>query len=344
MATPVAVVPPNVAFHSNRLRIVVRDPDEYTIEELHTECFDDFHLLESSHSYIQWLFPTDESSRFNRDSAPLTPSEAVAIATNVFMSLRLVYSFAMMLRFYGFVLDPYGQAVRLGDDHVERLQVLNASVHNWLRITRMLRCLVLCGLRVYAESWLIVLRREVDDTKRLADAARSCADFWRQAVEKPSGLDWPTTNRVYHLIQVATQTPTTIGRFMATTTTRENVPVSCLYMFRRLLREQFADDVESDELDCLPWLVMGAHSHKKMFLTVPSRAVVVVVNPRTMRIRRVALARLYKARLRSGGVTVGFTWFVDSPSLATGVRIYGAIRSSCVGGGDGWLAVWFRKR
>jgi hypothetical protein len=83
--------------------------------------------LERSHDYIQWLFPLPEASRFNA-SAPVLRSEDIAlIRSNDKAKANLLSARDRMLAFYS------------ENDHW-----LVPFDHNHLRITRIIRCLVLC--------------------------------------------------------------------------------------------------------------------------------------------------------------------------------------------------------
>jgi len=60
--------------------------------------------LESTHNYIQWLFPLPEKSRYNPD-APLLNKKFIDVASKKGeVHNNLITSFELMLRFYGFVL------------------------------------------------------------------------------------------------------------------------------------------------------------------------------------------------------------------------------------------------
>ena len=334
----------NVAFHTNRLRITVLGCEEYTIEEMHTECCADYELLEQSHTYIQWLFPIDDASAFNARAHILTREAADAISKNVFCSLRLVYSFAMMLRFYGYTLDPFTVSVTPDEKiHAARIVELNRSTHNWLRITRILRCMTLCGLREYAASFLTALETDVQVTTLLNKAASSCEQHWKPALTESQG--WPTTNCGDRLFRAGSSEPRVIARFLSALLLKENVPAAGKYAFRRLLRAEFPLDIQCDHLDASPWIIIGIHSHKKMFGMVPAKAKVNVVNPRNMRVKTVALSRIYKARTRPQRVPVE-RWFVDGMTHSDGLAFYAAIRDSCVneGGVSDWVSVWMRKQ
>ncbi len=138
---------------------------------------------ETVHDYIQWLFPLTEPSQFNPD-APLLTADDIENIRDTFV----LYSYRKMLAFYGLqeVLYPAGSFVikieveEFGDSegfaHLQRIVGRDALVpllgpnvnhlfekrkkvwltsgnHNFLRITRILKCLKLFGLHGQAVAF-----------------------------------------------------------------------------------------------------------------------------------------------------------------------------------------------
>lgn len=103
----------------------------------------DLERLESTHDYIQWLFPLRERSGAN-PGAPLLDDETVrAFRDDPRLRAELLASFEMMLRFFGLKLDG-ARLVELPNFR-ERAEVWLGS-HNLLRITRILISLRTLGL------------------------------------------------------------------------------------------------------------------------------------------------------------------------------------------------------
>jgi Opioid growth factor receptor (OGFr) conserved region len=104
--------------------------------------------LESTHDFIQWMFPLAEPSAFH-PQAPLL--DAVAIAAfrsrpDLHRSMRT--SFLRMLAFFGFQprLHPH-LVIEPGPDFPNKSKHwFSASNHNHLRISRILKSLRLVGL------------------------------------------------------------------------------------------------------------------------------------------------------------------------------------------------------
>jgi hypothetical protein len=140
--------------------------------------FDD-DVLEATHDYIQVLFPLPEPSQFNH-RAPLLDDAVLAVfRSDAVIQGNLQRSLDRMLAFYGFERD--GAAIVEGPRFHERSNDwLVYGDHNHLRITRILRCLTLCGLREEAAAFLAALAivRETHPD----DIAPASFDFWTRAV------------------------------------------------------------------------------------------------------------------------------------------------------------------
>jgi hypothetical protein len=115
-----------------------------SIEHYHQFTFEELELV---HDYIQWMFPVPEPSLFNDQAPLLTEEDIEAFKTSPHLQDMLQRSFDMMKAFYGME----GQ-YRI--DEGKNGFWLSPRDHNFLRITRILRCLHLCGLQEEAESFL----------------------------------------------------------------------------------------------------------------------------------------------------------------------------------------------
>jgi hypothetical protein len=100
--------------------------------------------LESTHDFIQWLFPLREPSGVMDEAPLLDPVTEAAFATDEDLHRNLGTSFARMLRFYGF--EDSGGAIRPGPAWDARTpDWFRGDTHNNLRITRILTSLCLLG-------------------------------------------------------------------------------------------------------------------------------------------------------------------------------------------------------
>jgi len=130
----------------------------------------DFEDLECTHDYIQWLFPLPEKSAFNAD-APVVDEEVIrAFQSDRRLRQNLVKSFVVMLHFYGLRCDrkEVGKVAisRSKNYPIRKQEWLCIFDHNYLRITRILKCLMTLGLeneaRAFYECLGQIYREESD--------------------------------------------------------------------------------------------------------------------------------------------------------------------------------------
>jgi hypothetical protein len=129
---------------------------------------------EMFHDFIQWLFPLDRASAFNAD-APLLDGDTIrAWHTDKLLQHNLRTSYERWLRFCG-VERVMGKLI-LADP---KPHVWGSQNHNWLRITRVLRCLTLLGLGKEAAEFFAFLNHLRDG--RRVEIGRKTFEFWKRA-------------------------------------------------------------------------------------------------------------------------------------------------------------------
>jgi hypothetical protein len=110
------------------------------------------HELELVHDFIQWLFPLPEPSQFNPDAPLLTPQDIATFRSDEQLQNNLRKSFERILLFLGLRQEGNGDVVE-GDNFTARAEdVWDYPNHNWLRITRILRSLMLLRLEPEAQA------------------------------------------------------------------------------------------------------------------------------------------------------------------------------------------------
>lgn len=143
--------------------------------------------LERDHTWIQYCFPLPEVSKFNPDAPLLDEETAFAISTDFKAQLGLYSAFIRVLHLYGLQTSEvdYGYTGRLyvGWEAcpIEENEVTNWLApfdHNHLRITRVLTCLRMCGLKEYTEAFLVFLNNQFN----LGYFSISSMDYWKNAV------------------------------------------------------------------------------------------------------------------------------------------------------------------
>lgn len=129
------------------------DLEGRTIQELWAW---DFEKLECVHNYIQWLFPIAEKSAFNPDSPIVDEVVIKAFQSDSRLQENLQQSLMVMLRFYGLQRHETSEGnivVNKSKSYSTRKhEWLCMFDHNYLRITRILKCLMLFGLKDEAQA------------------------------------------------------------------------------------------------------------------------------------------------------------------------------------------------
>jgi hypothetical protein len=136
--------------------------------------------LEEVHDFIQWLFPLPEPSRFNADAPLLTVEDIAAFKSDPVLQANLMKSFERILAFLGLALSVNGEVVQ-GENFKSRVaDVWAMPNHNWLRITRILRSLMLLGMEAQAEA--LYERLDAIYTSRKFPIPAGTFRYWTEAV------------------------------------------------------------------------------------------------------------------------------------------------------------------
>jgi hypothetical protein len=139
--------------------------------------------LEAVHNFIQWLFPLPEPSRFNPDAPLLTTEDVAAFHADPFLRAQLHRSFERILSFCGLALAEGSEVVE-GPNFAARVpDVWAYANHNWLRITRILKCLRLLGLEADAQAFYARLRALY--SSRRYPIGGDTFRYWTDAVSGP---------------------------------------------------------------------------------------------------------------------------------------------------------------
>lgn len=139
--------------------------------------------LEFIHTYIQWLFPLPEASSAVPESPILSNRDIERFNNTEELRNRLLKSFLLLLKFYGFELryDPEA-IIEPSNRFAERSQNwLSANNHNHLRITRILRSLTLLGLPKEAKEFFAALQKVY--LKNAEKIGSYAYDYWKRAIE-----------------------------------------------------------------------------------------------------------------------------------------------------------------
>jgi len=169
----------NLEFYSNQRS---SKPEGDLVENIHKKWWGKYGLLEAHHGYIQWLFPIREDG-LNSQAQILQPHEAKAILSDPVKQSRVVRSYELMLDFYGMKLvDQTTGALGRSDGWKERYRNLNSSFHNYLRITRVLKCLGEMGLEHLKKPFVEFVLSEIYENGELVNCHESCVKYWCEVI------------------------------------------------------------------------------------------------------------------------------------------------------------------
>jgi hypothetical protein len=137
--------------------------------------------LEGTHDFIQWLFPLPERSGANPYAPLLSASDIESFGADPGLRMELLRSFVVMLRFYGLELAGTDAAPRIdrAGNYAQRSAEWLDRPHNFLRISRILRCLGLLGCASFARAFLRCLEGIYRDNPDAIGA--TTVGFWRKA-------------------------------------------------------------------------------------------------------------------------------------------------------------------
>jgi hypothetical protein len=106
--------------------------------------YDDYQL-EDKHNYIQYLFPLPIKSQYNPDAPVISQIFINEALNNEIIRKNIIKAFLRMMKFYGFnyISRPFSLV-----DRGEEKQWLTNNNHNYLRITRILKFLMLVKMEL----------------------------------------------------------------------------------------------------------------------------------------------------------------------------------------------------
>jgi hypothetical protein len=139
--------------------------------------------LERHHDFIQWMFPLPERSGANPAAPVLRPTELDSLREDGTIRANLRRSLDRMLAFYGFAWNSERSALALSPLFPQKAASwLSVGNHNFLRLTRILRCLALAGETAAAAALLAALEGLAARGHGRVIGARTL-EFWRGAAK-----------------------------------------------------------------------------------------------------------------------------------------------------------------
>jgi hypothetical protein len=137
--------------------------------------------LEGTHDFIQWLFPLPEPSGASAHAPILTREDIAAFTADPTLREELRKSLDAMLAFYGLERRGSGEetAITRAPGYASRSAEWLDRPHNFLRISRILRCLALLGCRPEARALLACLEEVVRENGWAVGS--DTLGYWRRA-------------------------------------------------------------------------------------------------------------------------------------------------------------------
>jgi hypothetical protein len=136
--------------------------------------------LESTHDFIQWLFPIETISQFHQMAPTPTVEEFKELRKDAMVYIGLLRGLVRMLQFYG--LEWGDQVVVKSHEWKERSEEWAwRTGHNDLRITRILHSLTLFGFDTEAHAFLNTLNAIMAERPQNEKRIESF-EYWRNAV------------------------------------------------------------------------------------------------------------------------------------------------------------------
>eukprot|EP00440_Ansanella_granifera_P007362 gb/GFBE01007973.1/.p1 GENE.gb/GFBE01007973.1/~~gb/GFBE01007973.1/.p1 ORF type:complete len:214 (+),score=36.26 gb/GFBE01007973.1/:1-642(+) len=140
-------------------------------------------MMERVHNYVQWIFPTDEQSKFNYGAPLMTPEVQRFCRQDPVILANFDKTLTRFLAFLG--LEMHGEPGKL---RVSRAAFFDSRVpdcwvsmggmgnHNWLRISRVLHCLGMIGKKEQQQALLACL----EEMHKGGLQVRSALPHWRE--------------------------------------------------------------------------------------------------------------------------------------------------------------------
>jgi len=136
--------------------------------------------LEDKHNYIQYLFPLPVKSKYNPNAPVIDQIFINEAINNMEIRKNIIKSFLRMLNFYGYnyTVKPFNII-----DKGEPKQWLSRNNHNYLRITRILKFLMLVKMDLLAYKFVEQLCK-LKDTGKIDEES---FNFWITTIKLIKG-------------------------------------------------------------------------------------------------------------------------------------------------------------
>lgn len=143
--------------------------------------------LEKGHTHIQWLFPLDEPSLAVASSPIISKEEIEIFRNSPGLITKVRSSLDRMMGFYGLRVEQHGRFLCARNDDFEAKieDWLTPRNHNYKRLTRIMRCLNLFGMKEITESIQMELLKIA--TEYPTNVGPTTVAFWKEALTENTG-------------------------------------------------------------------------------------------------------------------------------------------------------------
>jgi hypothetical protein len=133
--------------------------------------------LEHDHKYIQWLFPIETQTKFNRHAPVLTTDDRAAFFESEVLQQAQRTSLDLLLHFLGLQWQE-GEIVPSAQLNIREHIWLKRGGHNHLRISRIIRSLALCGQYELSNQFQQAV---IKVAKEYGEVCEESIDYWFKA-------------------------------------------------------------------------------------------------------------------------------------------------------------------
>lgn len=139
-----------ISFYKNEKK----NSDNLYISDIWKFSYDE---MERNHKYIQWLFPSNQYSKYNKDAPILTAKDINEFIIDNVLQSNVIKSALMMLDFYGYIHVTNNNEFVVKNTTSPYLLI----THNFLRLTRIMNFLNLIRLEYYSMLFMYMICKEL---------------------------------------------------------------------------------------------------------------------------------------------------------------------------------------
>jgi len=157
--------------------------------------------MEKNHEFIQWLFPTNKGSQYNRDAPILQPPIAKVLREIPLFRINFGLAFLRFMKFLNINLDPDSLTLQIENSKFFR----HITPHNFLRLSRVLQSLQCFGYHILAQNLHDSLMKINTDTIQNREVVKSFEEarskYWTNIMKQPTQSNDPNETSFYTTLE-----------------------------------------------------------------------------------------------------------------------------------------------